>query len=150
MKYLNELLKYPDRGLLEHEIIITVNYKLLQKQKGGYCENQRMASYNKHEIWYCDPKDIYSEMQLIIDRFNQKCTYRKQFFREALAEFVISFLGIHPFANGNGRTIKFLIWYVLKSFRKIKSFHLLDYNTWCKIIYHKSYDFLLEWLQTVH
>ena len=148
MEYLEELLKYPDRGLLEHEIIIAVNSRILQKQKGGYCENQRMTSFNKHEIWYCDPNEIYSKMQTIIDHFNQKCAYQKQVL-EALAEFAISFLAIHPFGNGNGRTIKFLMWYVLKSFQRIKTFHLLDYNTWCKIVYHKSYDFLLKWLQNV-
>ena len=148
MEYLEELFKYPDKGLLEHEIIITVNNKLIQNQNGDYCQNQRMTTYKQHEIWYCHPDNIYSKMQTIIDRFNQKIIYHKQVL-EALAEFVISFLAVHPFGNANGRTIKFLIWYVLKSFQKIKTLRLLDYNTWCKIIYHNSYDILLEWLKNM-
>ena len=42
--YLEELLTYPDSGLLEHEIIITVNNKLLNNKR-GYSPYQRMTTY---------------------------------------------------------------------------------------------------------
>ena len=96
-KYLEELLKFPDKGLLEHEIIITVNKKLLQNEKGSYCPNQRMTTYQGQNILYCHPEDIYSRMQTIVDRFNYRSLYRHQVL-EALAEFVIDFLDIHPFS----------------------------------------------------
>ena len=147
-KYLEELLNEHDKGLLEHEIITTVNSKLLLNEKGNYCQNQRMTTYNGNEICYCDPKDIESSMQVIIDRFNYKCIYRKQVFL-ALAEFAIAFLGVHPFSNANGRTIKFLIWYALKNFHNVKTFYTFDYRTWCDIVYTKSHDCLLKWLQSL-
>ena len=148
-KYLEELLNYPDKGLLEHEIIISVNNKLLQNEKlCAYCTNQRMTTYQGQEIWYCDPADIHSRVQIIVDRFNHKCTYCCQVL-EALAEFVLSFLGVHPFSNANGRTIKFLIWYVLKSFYQVKTFYTISYSTWCSRVYQKSQDSLLDWFQTM-
>ena len=96
-KYIEELLQYPDKGLLEHEIIIAVNSKLLQIERSSYCPNQRMTTYQGQSILYCHPEDISSRMQIIIDRFNYKSIYRAQVL-EALAEFVIEFLDIHPFS----------------------------------------------------
>ena len=61
----------------------------------------------------------------------------------------LSFLGVHPFSNANGRTIKFLIWNVLKSFYQVKTFYTISYSTWCSIVYHKLHDSLLDWFQTM-
>lgn len=147
-EYIETLLKSSDKGLLEHEIIIAVNSKLLLKKQYEYCLNQRMTTFKGIEKIYCDPKDIYCKMQIIIDRFNQKSFYGNNVFK-ALVEFVFEFLHIHPFADGNGRTIKFLVWYVMKSFNKMRHFFSLDYNTWCDIIHKKSYDSMLKWFENM-
>lgn len=149
-QYLDELLTYPEKGLLDHEIIITVNQKLLRKKKTtGYCSNPRLTTYRGTVKFYCDPEEIGPNMQIIIDRFNHQSTYNKSV-RQALAYFVIDFLQIHPFANANGRCVKFLIWYILKSFENIQFLNMLDYITWCEIVHQKSYDCMLKWLSSIH
>ena len=87
-------------------------------------------------------------MQTAIDRFNEKAFY-KHLVCESLAEFVFDFLEIHPFSDGNGRTVKFLIFYVLKGFQRINSFYCLEYPKWCEIIHHKSYKLILEWFRNM-
>lgn len=147
-QYLDELLTLPNVSLLEHEIIINVNKKLLSSSKGRYSQHQRISSYKGHFKVYCEPEDIYIRMQTAIDRFNEKAFYRHLVF-ESLAEFVFDFLEIHPFSDGNGRTIKFLIFYVLKGFQRLKSFYCLEYSKWCEIIYTKSHKLMLEWFRSM-
>lgn len=144
--YLQDLLKSPNRGLLEHEIIIAVNNKVLNINKRDYSQNQRMTTFKGREKMYCKPEDINVKMQIIIDRFNEQCAYRNAI-HKALAEFVFDFLDIHPFSDGNGRTIKCIIWYVLKSFQKLNHFHCLKYPSWCDIIDQKSYEFMYKWFE---
>ena len=146
--YLEELLSYPDSGLLEHEIIITVNKNLLRNNKGGYSPYQRLSTYKGLQKLYCNPQDIYNRMQIIIDHFNEKCYYHNSIL-ESLTEFIFDFLEIHPFSDGNGRTIKFLVWYVLKAFNRLNSFHCLDYHIWCEIIHRNCYHQILSWLKSM-
>ena len=142
--FLQDLMCSSNRGLLEHEIIITINSKLLTLSRKMYSQSQRMTTFRGHMKIYCDPQEINSKMQIIIDRFNEKCFYQKTI-HEALAEFVIDFLDIHPFSDGNGRTIKLIIWYVLKSFQKLKRFYCLSYPIWCDIVFQKSHKLLITW-----
>ena len=145
--YLEELLTYPDSGLLEHEIIITVNNKLLNNKR-GYSPYQRMTTYKGLELLYCNPQDIYHRMQISIDRFNETCFYRNTVY-EALLDIIFDFLEIHPFSDGNGRTIKCLVWYVLRGFKKLYRFYCLDYDKWCEMIHKRSNDKTLRWLKSM-
>ena len=146
--YLEELLNYPNSGLLEHEIIITVNHKLCNINKGAYSLNQRMTTYKGLELRYCNPDEIYHRMQISIDQFNETCCYRNAVY-QALVDFVLGFFEIHPFSDGNGRTIKYLVWYVLKGFKKLNRFYCLDYDNWCDIIHQKCNDKMLRWLKSM-
>jgi len=85
-QYLDELLTFPNSGLLEHEIIINVNKKLLRSKKGGYSLHQRITSYKGNVKMYCEPVDIYCRMPSVIDRFNENSFYRLLVF-ESLADF---------------------------------------------------------------
>lgn len=145
-QYLNELLNDPNAGLLDHEIIISVNNKLLGTKNNGYCLNERITTYMGQLKVYCPPTEIEGKMQTIIDRFNRKSCLQN-LVQEALAEFIIDFLEIHPMPDGNGRTAKFIIWYVLQSYNKLKVFFLMDFKTWRDIIHHKRYNVLLEWFK---
>ena len=147
-RYLEQLLTYADGGLLEHDIIKTINKKLFYSFKGQYSNHHRMTTYKGHVKIYCHPQEIYARMQTIIDRFNEKCCYQNTV-SEALAEFVFDFLEIHPFSDGNGRTVKFIVWYALKGFKRLNTFYCLDYHLWCEIIHHNRYKSMLEWLENM-
>ncbi|KXJ23987.1 hypothetical protein AC249_AIPGENE25612 [Exaiptasia diaphana] len=77
-QYLKELLNDPHAGLLDQEIIITVNNKLLGTKNNDYCLNERFTTYMGHLKVYCPPTDIEAKMQTIIDRFNRKSCLQKR------------------------------------------------------------------------
>lgn len=144
--YIQSLLKDKDAGLLEHEIICAIASAVLNEEV-GYSENRRYTVYNNEYKEYELSHRIYPSMQALIDRTNNLSWTIKHGKNDAasikslLAHFTMDFMSIHPFKDGNGRTLRLILLYLINSFNGcgvtkqgliINSFYFkINYSKWC-------------------
>lgn len=135
-----------DAGLLVDEIIMVLNSLVVGRKTTGYSSKVRATTYQGQLKVYCPPEVIEERMDRMIDRFNYRCFYTFEFF-DAVADFIVDFLTVHPFADGNGRTVKYVVWYLMKSHFTLKpTLYYPSYDTWCRIISTRSKTDLVDWL----
>ena len=137
-QYLRKLTPDENSGLLEHEIIKDVHQNVLG-EKRGYSSKERLVEFKGQIYKYCPPNEIERKMSRLIDRFN--CEWWKiknqqgsNALFKTLSNFVMDFLDIYPFGDGNGRVMRLLVIYVLESFgykNPLLRFSA-DYNQWCQ------------------
>lgn len=142
--YLYKLVEHENAGLLEHELFFTVNDKVRGTTSQCYSTHQRCCEWNGILYAFEDPETIQHCMQQMIDQFNYKfwtlkhCKHYIHDITRLLSQLTIDFLHIHPFGDGNGRTIKCMINYILHSLHYPSiDFSNISYTDWCKIIVHQ-------------
>jgi len=148
--YLQTLVNDENAGLLAHELFFTVNGKVRGKSCHDYSTYKRCCEWNGIVHEFEDPKTIEHTMQLMMDDFNNKFWKYKQqkrfnqsYIALLLSKLSIDYLRIHPFGDGNGRTIKCILNYILLSLHfQTMDFSNIPYMEWCKIIYEHNYNVL--------
>ena len=146
--YLKPFLNDENRGFIEEELLNDINGRLLSRTKSTYSYLPRITVFENKCKVYTHPSDIASRMRMLIDRYNYDFNFVKTI-EEALCQFVIDFLQVHPYSDGNGRTIKMVIWYVMKSKYNIECIEFIDYSPWCELVYWKNYEDILHWLRQI-
>ena len=69
-------------------------------------------------------------MQWMIDRYNHDWVFGNPL--KALATVLVTFLQLHPFQDGNGRTSKLIVYYVLKTLDPTCRLSFVSYTSWCQ------------------
>ena len=140
--YLHNLVNDENSGLLDHEIICEVHERVMQETpRQGYSKCQRVVEYKGQVHFYCLPEIINVEMTMLLDEFNSKWWKIKTKTRNVhslaslISSFLVRFLRIHPFGDGNGRTARLIAVYILESFGISRPLLILneDYESWCNI-----------------
>lgn len=85
---------------------------------------------------FIDAADIYPELEKCINRFNFSFTFAHDI-SQPLAEFMLTFLAIHPFPDGNGRTIKLLVCHIIESVYPGLYMSFPTSLEWAKLLCHK-------------
>ena len=163
-KYLHKLSKDENGGLLENNILYDVHKLLMNHHKswctvGKYSIQQRIVEFQGQLHYYVESHFIDSQMQMLIDEYNRRWTIIKYEIRrkdstKALSDlmqlsawFVNTFLQIHPFSDGNGRSVQLLYTYILEAYGfpfPIPLFWTSDheledrekaYTNWCQLLW---------------
>ena len=94
-----ELLSIEGDLFLTVDSLITLNNYITSSNNLSLRQiNVKPAFYNKQ---YMDFRDIETELYILIDQFNDRYISTRDFCKKFLDE-------IHPFSDGNGRTLKIL------------------------------------------
>lgn len=161
-QYLHELSQCDDAGLLDNNVIMEVHRILMYHRShlctvGKYSERERIAEFEGTLHFYPNPLDMEETIQMLIDDYNHRwfAVNRLQTVdsRKALEDLihltawlVYKFLELHPFGDGNGRTIRLLYTYIMESYgfpfqvspmcctmEKIYSIES-EHFVWCRIL----------------
>lgn len=159
LNYIDSLIQDQNGGLLEHEILCEVASCVLNSRV-GYSENDRVTEFQGSLKSYCAPDKIYHYIQLLIDEFNKgywklkdSKTSSNEVLKTLIVKLVITFLQIHPFRDGNGRTIRLIVYYILKSYDNTivsYSFNMQSYHDWCKCVYNEKGSELLDRFEIIY
>lgn len=161
--YLHELTKCDEAGLIDNNVICELHGILMNHSKhlctvGKYSDKERVAEFEGEIHIYPNNYDLQETMQILINEYNHRwfCInlLRKTDSEKALenllqltAWFIYKFLELHPFGDGNGRTIRLLYSYIMESygfpfqltplwFNEIYTTQDEQYKHWCEIIKH--------------
>ena len=136
-------------GLIEHELFFEVNRLVLnQKYTPRYSLLRRATMMYGSFCFYQPPEDLYEQMQWMIDRYNHDLMNKEKDPALTLTFMIMTFLRLHPFGDGNGRTMKLILWYILKSrFGLVDQLHFLPYEQWCSLLHNKQFHELYQWVK---
>ena len=102
------------KGYLTIDIIKDVHKLVLNNihpKAGQFCLHKRRAGDHFYPLFETDDEWEY-QIQLVLDRYNSDVFYNKVSI-QTVTYLVFDLLSLHPFPDGNGRTVKLLANYVV-------------------------------------
>ncbi|KAK3755403.1 hypothetical protein QZH41_008054 [Actinostola sp. cb2023] len=110
----------PDPGLLSSAMIVEVNRLVTGHPKGKLSTSSRVTMFDG-KIHEYPTRNLEFVLNRLVDRVNE-CVVNHRKLRRPLdylvhlvARFVYGFLELHPFSDGNGRTVRLLYAYLMES-----------------------------------
>ncbi|KAK3745081.1 hypothetical protein QZH41_002615 [Actinostola sp. cb2023] len=110
----------PDPGLLSSAMIVEVNRLVTGHPKGKLSTRSRVTMFDG-KIHKYPTQNLEQGLNRLVDRVNE-CVVKHRNLRRPLdylvhsvARFVYGFLELHPFSDGNGRTVRLLYAYLMES-----------------------------------
>ncbi|KAK3718088.1 hypothetical protein QZH41_005710 [Actinostola sp. cb2023] len=107
-------------GLLSTDMIIEVNRLVTGHPRGKHSDRPRITSFDDKVHRY-PTQNLEVGLNRLVDEVNQRAfkqRYRArplEYLLHAVGRFVHGFLELHPFPDGNGRTVRLLYAYLMES-----------------------------------
>jgi len=159
-QYLYTLSQCKDAGLLDNNLILELHKIVMNHRRrlctvGKYSIRDRLVEFKGKIHFYPSVWNMEESMQILIDQYNHRWfvinKVKKADHRTALEDLihlvswlVCKFLELHPFGDGNGRTIRLLYSYTMESFGvplpvtllwcSDKTSTLKHYEQWCDLL----------------
>ena len=118
---------------------------MLGRCHAGYSRHRRGTYYRGEFHWYAPPDHLEPDMQQMIDRYHHDWKRTNPW--KSLATLLVTFMHLHPFPDGNGRTAKLIVYYVFKSLEPQPRLSFLDYSCWCQHLHRRDVHPLYLWLR---
>ena len=104
-----------------------------------YSQKRRVTEWRGQIREYVRPEKIEEQMQCLIDVHNSawgKTTGNPLKLVQVLTHWIVEFMHVHPFDDGNGRLMRIVLFYLLQSAgRRYGSLDLkINYTEWCDLL----------------
>lgn len=145
--FLEGLLDHGDAGLLTPDLVVEVHRRVMQRSRTSYSRRPRATWMGRKWKFYGDPEDSPERMQRLVDAYNEEWSHGDPL--RAVAELIHAFLEVHPFADGNGRTIKLIASYSLRARDpSVQALRFPKFDRWCEMLAHDDASLRLQaWLR---
>ena len=171
-QYVHELRQCDDAGLLDNNVILEVHRILMSHRShlctvGKYSERERLAEFEGKLHIYPKPLNMEEAMQILIDEYNHRWFTANRLrpldsgkaledLIQLTAWLIYKFLELHPFGDGNGRTIRLLYTYIMESYGfpfpvspMLCSKDDNEHFMWCRMLQNVQMTGYLEELEQV-
>lgn len=108
--------------LISYDFILDLHHRMFQETRhdtAGKLKQERVTIKGAgYEVATLPPEKTEEFLRVLCERFNRKFDLAQRYSETSMflatAEFVLDFLAIHPFTDGNGRTARLLSTYLLE------------------------------------